>query len=255
MAAGSIACKLELLANPMLTKQFTAAALALGLSWLSVGAALGQAAPGAEAPANTDAEATRKAADWVAALALHDAKKEAAVRDVIATHLRAIWAYNNAHPYTETPAGFNPATGKLLSTLDRQLIAVSAMPPTIHDNLMSGLRQQLTPAQVEAVLDKYTIGKVAFTLNGYRAIVPDLTPTEEEVILANLKQAREQAVDFKSMKQISAVFEIYKDKNETYLNTHGRNWRALFKAYVDAANARKAADKAKAPAAPDSRPN
>jgi hypothetical protein len=203
-------------------------------------------APGAEAQAKADQEAAQKATEWVASLQLHDAKKEAAVQQVIATHLKAIRAYNNAHPYTETPAGINPATGKPLSTLDRQLIAVSAMPKTIHEDLMSGLRQQLTPAQVEAVLDKYTIGKVAFTLNGYKSIVPDLTATEEEFILTNLKQAREQAVDFKSMKEISAVFEIYKDKNEAYLNTHGRNWRELFKAYVAAANAKKAADKAKA---------
>jgi len=224
--------------------------LVAGLGGWATAIAHGQAtvsvAPAASA---ADPEADKKAAEWVAALQLPDAKK-AAVQQVIATHLRAIRAYHNAHPYTETPAGLNPATGKPLSTMDRQLIAVSAMPKSIHENLMSGLRQHLTPAQVEAVLDSYTIGKVAFTLNGYKAIVPDLTPTEEEVIVTNLKLAREQAVDFKNMKEISAVFEIYKDKNEAYLNTHGRNWRELFKAYVAAANAKKAAEKASAPTAP-----
>ena len=209
-------------------------------------------APSAEAKA--DPEASQKATEWVAALQLRDAKKEAAVQQVIATHLRAIREYNNAHPYTETPAGINPATGKPLSTLDRQVIAVSAMPKAIHENLMAGLRQQLTPEQVEAVLDKYTIGKVAFTLNGYKSIVPDLTPTEEAMILTNLKQAREQAVDYKNMKEISAIFEIYKSKNEEYLNTHGRNWRELFKTYVEAAKAKKAADKATAPATPQATP-
>ncbi|MDO7849082.1 DUF3826 domain-containing protein [Hymenobacter sp. M29] len=235
-------------------KSIRIAVLLVGLSGPAAFAAYGQAAPAAVAAAGTaaqaDPEADKKAAKWVAALNLRDAGKEAAVQQVIATHLTAIWAYHNAHPYTETPAGINPATGKSLSTLDRQLIATSAMPKSIHDNLLAGLRQHLTPGQVEAVLDQYTIGKVAFTLNGYRAIVPNLTPTEEAVILTNLKQAREQAVDFKSMKEISAVFEIYKTKNEDYLNTHGRNWRDLFKAYVDAANAKKAAEKAKAAPAP-----
>jgi hypothetical protein len=238
-------------------KRVITAALAAGLGLLAAPAAFGQTpaaqappAASAEAKAKATREADQKAADWAAALQLKEAPKAAAVRQVIATHLRAIGEYHEAHPYTETPAGINPATGKPLSTLDRQLIAVSAMPKAIHDSLMAGLRRHLTPGQVEAVLDKYTIGKVAFTLNGYKAIVPNLTPTEEAVILTNLKQAREQAVDFKSMKEISAVFEIYKTKNEDYLNTHGRNWRELFKAYVDAANAKKAADKAKAPAAP-----
>jgi hypothetical protein len=106
---------------------------------------------------------------------------------------------------------------------------------------MNGLRKDLTEEQVNAILDKYTIGKVAFTLNGYKSIVPDLTTQEETVILTNLEQAREQAVDFKNMKQISAIFEIYKTKNEQYLNSNGRNWHALFKAYVNEQKAKKAA--------------
>jgi hypothetical protein len=233
---------------------FKTTALAVSLGFWSVSAHAQASSPettvSADVKAATDPEAAKKAAEWVAALQLKDAKKEAAVRQVITTHLTAIRDYHNAHPYTETPAGLNPATGQPLSMMDRQFIAVSAMPKAIHDDLMAGLRQHLTPGQVEAVLDKYTIGKVAFTLNGYKSIVPDLTPTEEQVILTNLKQAREQAVDFKSMKEISAVFEIYKNKNEDYLNTHGRNWRELFKAYVAGVNAKKAADKATAPAAP-----
>lgn len=41
----------------------------------------------------------------------------------------------------------------------------------------------MTDEQVEAVLDRYTVGKVAFTLKGYHAIVPDLTREEEMHIL------------------------------------------------------------------------
>ena len=55
-----------------------------------------------------------------------------------------------------------------------------------------------------------------------------------------LKQAREQAVDFKGSKLISAVFEIYKTRSEQYLISRGRNWKALYKAYTEAAKARKA---------------
>jgi hypothetical protein len=45
------------------------------------------------------------------------------------------------------------------------------------------------------------------------------------------------------MKQISAIFEIYKTKSEQYLNSKGRNWKALFKAYVDSVKAKKEAAK------------
>lgn len=190
--------------------------------------------------AKTNAETEKKAAEWVGTLALGDPAKEARVTAVITTHLKTIRDWHNEHPYTTVPAGINPVTGKPLSTLDRQMIADSAMPKSVHENLMAGLRKDLTDEQVEAILDKYTIGKVAFTMKGYKAIVPDLTAEEEKTILGFLKQAREEAVDYKSMPQISAIFEIYKTKSEQYLNANGRDWKKLYKAYTDAARARKA---------------
>ena len=97
----------------------------------------------------------------------------------------------------------------------------------------------MTTEQVEAVLDKYTVGKVAFIMKGYKAIVSDLTADEEKTILGFLKQAREEAVDYKSMNEISAIFEIYKTKSEQYLNGNGRDWKKLYKAYSNAAKAKK----------------
>jgi|ERR1051325_724619 hypothetical protein len=203
------------------------------------------ASTSAEAVANkADATVEKKAADWVASLNLGDSAKETRLKDVIATHLKAVRDWHNDHPLTTVPAGINPATGKLLNQLDRQMIADSAIPKSVHQNLMTGLRKDLSPEQVETILDKYTVGKVAFTLNGYHAIVPDLTKEEEETILGFLKQAREEAVDYKNMNEISGVFEIYKTKSEQYLISKGRNWRALYKAYADATKAKKAAAQA-----------
>jgi hypothetical protein len=197
----------------------------------------------ASADEKSNAEQEKKAAEWVTSLNLNNPAKEKELTTVIATHLEAIRYWNNNHPFTTVPAGINPETGRKLSDLDRQIIANSAMPKTIHENLMAGLRKDLNEEQVEAILDKYTVGKVAFTLKGYKAIVPDLTEKEQDVILTNLKQAREQAVDYKNMKQISAIFEIYKTKNEQYLNANGRNWHQLYGDYTKAIVAKKAAAK------------
>ena len=197
-----------------------------------------------EALAKADAEITKKAGDFAAALNLTDEAKATRVKDVIATHMKAVRDWNNTHNADMVPAGINPLSGKPLSTMDRQIIVNSSIPKSVHENLMAGLRKDLTEDQVDMILDKYTIGKVAFTLNGYKSIVPDLTPTEESVILTNLKQAREQAVDFKNIKQVSAIFEIYKTKNEQYLNEHGRNWHQLYGDYTKMIVAKKAADKA-----------
>jgi hypothetical protein len=198
-----------------------------------------------DAKAKSDLDQEKRAAEWTAALNLNDAAKETKVKAAILTHLKRIRDWHNEHPFSTVPAGINPATGNKLSDLDRQVIANSAMPKTVHDSLMNVLNAELTPAQVEMVLDKYTIGKVAFTMNGYKAIVPDLTAEEEAKILGFLKQAREQAIDYKNMNQISAIFEIYKTKSEQYLNSNGRNWRQLYKAYTDAVKAKKEAEKNK----------
>jgi len=199
----------------------------------------------AAARAKSDADQQQKAAKWVASLTLNDPAKEGRLQDVISTHLKTVRDWHNDHPYTTVPPGINPRTGEKFTNLDRQMIADSAMPPSVHEDLMAGLRRDLTEEQVEAILDQYTVGKVAFTLKGYHAIVPDLTAEEEETILGFLRQAREQAVDYKNMNQISAIFEIYKTKSEQYLNSRGRDWKALYKAYVNARKAEKAAQQGK----------
>lgn len=188
-------------------------------------------------------ELSRKAMEWTASLQLNDAAKDALVQEAVLRHLTAVRDWHNSHPFTLVPAGINPATGNRLSELDRQVIICSVQPAAVHDSLMQVLKTNLDTAQLAALLDKYTVGKVAFTLKGYQAIVPDLTAKEEAEILKNLRQAREQAIDYKSMKEVSAIFEIYKTRCEQYLGNNGRNWRQLFKAYVDKVKAQKKSEK------------
>lgn len=183
----------------------------------------------------------QKANKWVSALNLTDVSKAAKVKGFVRQHLTAVYNWNKTHPATDVPAGINPRTGEKLTALDRRMIAQSAMPGSVHQTLMDSLNAYLTPDQVGEVLDGYTVGKVAFTLKGYQAIVPDLTDQETAEILKNLRQAREEAIDYKNMKSISGIFEIYKTKNEKYLNEHGRNWHQLFKNYVNKVKAEKAA--------------
>ena len=58
----------------------------------------------------------------------------------------------------------------------------------------------------------------------------------------NLTAAREQAIDYKNIDQISVIFKIYKTRIEDFFtNTDGRNWKQMFKAYADAAKAKKTA--------------
>ncbi len=188
-----------------------------------------------------DEQSVKKAAEWTQALQLNNIVKEKAVQQAIAQHLTAVKNWHDAHPTTTIPDGINPATGNKLNDLDKQVILCSAQPKAIRDSLLHTLNTHLTATQVEQVLDAYTIGKVAFTVKGYEAIVPDLTEKEREEITKQLKLARAEAINYKNMKEISAIFEIYKTKCEQYLNNNGRSWRQLYKTYTDKIKAEKAA--------------
>jgi hypothetical protein len=183
--------------------------------------------------ANEEAAIYKNAADWAASLKLDDADKENRIKVLITTHLKTVHDWHYSHSYETVPAGINPSTGRALGPLDRQLIASSAMPKSVHNDLMAGLRKDLAEQQVELILDKYTKDKLASTLSKYKIIVPDLTAEEEKVIVANLKQAREQSIDYKTVKLVIEIFEIYRSKNEQYLISKGRNWAQLYKKYID----------------------
>jgi phage FluMu gp28-like protein len=105
------------------------------------------------------------------------------------------------------------------------------------------LRAELNEEQVEKILDKYTIGKVAFTMKAYKEIVPNMSAEVEAQILAYLKQAREEAIDYKNMELISGIFEIYKTKCELHLYQNDYNWKKIYKEYVDGLKKKKQAGK------------
>src|SRR5690349_18364534 len=119
-------------------------------------ASLVRAQQSPEDRARSDAEQEKRATQWVESLKLDDAEKATRSKDVILTHLKAVRDWHNEHPFTAVPEGINPLSGKQLSSLDRQVIADSAIPKSVHEALMTGLRKDLTDQQLEAILDKYT---------------------------------------------------------------------------------------------------
>ena len=189
-----------------------------------------------------------KSAAWVAELNLNDPAKATRVADVIATHQIEVRDFHNSHPASLVPDGINPRTGDKMNNIEKQVLINSTKPASVHENLMNGLRADLTEEQVEFILDKYTIGKVEFTMNGYRQCIPDLTPEEEAGLYEILKKAREQAVGYKNMNMISQIFEIGKTKCELFLYQHDRNFKRLYKEWTDRLRAEKAAREAAAQA-------
>lgn len=196
----------------------------------------------ANAKLHSDLDLEKRAQSFVDSLQLNDKEKEQRIYALIRTHMRAVRDWHNDHSFTTVPEGINPRTGEKMTNVHRDVIACSAKPASIHEHLMTGLRKDLTEDQIDKILDLYTIHKFEFTLKGYKAIVPDMTPTEEAYVVSQLRIAREQAIDYKTMKgEISAVFEIYKDKIEKYFNENGRSWKKMYKNYSNKLKADKEA--------------
>ena len=193
--------------------------------------------------AAADESVLKKAQEIIASLNLTDEKAANIATTAVYNHRRAVRDWHNTHPYTIIPE-VDKATGKKLNKVEREMMADKSIPASVHERLLKDLNRVLTPEQVEAVFDGYTVGKVAFTMKGYEAIVPNLTEAEANILEGYLKQAREEALECKSMKAISQVFEIYKTKCEQYLNTNGRNWKQMYKDYTDKRKAEKAAQQA-----------
>lgn len=195
---------------------------------------------------HSDEKLLNRAKSWTAALNLKKQDQISFVTTTIFNYLKKIRDWHNSHPYTMIPEGINPRTGGKLTKLDRQMIMDSSQPSEFLDKFKKDLRRVITDEQIENVIfDKYTVGKVGFTMKGYEVIVLDLTDTERAFIMKELKQARREAVIYKNMNEISAIFEIHKTNCENYFNTHGRNWHQIYSDFYKRIKAQKAAAKKK----------
>ena len=174
--------------------------------------ALRAAAP-ATNPAS-DATLEKRVDKIVASLNLNDPAKEARLKAVLSTDLLAVRDSHNA--------GFAPEK-------------------SVHANFNAGLQAELTAEQIDTVKDELTVRKVPVTFGVYHQIVPNLTAAEDAKILDLLKQAREKCLDLKNPDEMSRVFEPYKKQIETFLTADGHDWKTLYKQFVDAQNAKKAA--------------
>lgn len=167
--------------------------------------------------APTDAEAKYtatlegRAAEILKELALTNAAAAGRVHDLVVAQYRALNAWHNTND-----AKLKSARG------DTNAVAeIRASLKMLHEGFLSGLAENLTPAQVEQVKDKMTYGKVRFTFAGYMAQYPDLSAAHQAEILRLLKQAREDAMDAGSAAEKTAIFQKYKGRINNYLSQQG----------------------------------
>jgi hypothetical protein len=145
------------------------------------------------------------------ALALDDTNQAVQVHDLIVAQYRALNAWH----------GENDAKLKATKSDTNAVAQIHASVKLLHEKFLAALAEHLSPAQIEAVKDKLTYGKVQFTFAGYVSQYPDLTDANKAEILRLLKEAREDAMDGGSAEEKTAVFQRYKGKINNYLSHQG----------------------------------
>jgi hypothetical protein len=163
-------------------------------------AALQAAAP--KATAASDAALEKRVNGIVAALNLNAPEREARIKEIIATDLKAVRDSHNAWmaPSKSVRADFNAALAK-----------------------------ELLPEQMDAVKDMITSNSVRRHWEAYHVIVPGLTMEEEKKIMELLREGREAALDVKNTDELGRAFEPYKTQIEQYLMSRGHDWKALYR--------------------------
>lgn len=150
------------------------------------------------------------------ALAVSDAVKSNRVHDAIIANYHALRARDQA---IDAELSALPKDSK--EWQEQRIAMFPRMSQPLHEQFIAALSRDLTPAQIEAIKDKMTYGKVAFTYSAYCSILPSMTDAEKAKVLELLKQAREVAMDGGSSSQKTAIFQEYKDQINAYLNSHG----------------------------------
>lgn len=91
----------------------------------------------------------------------------------------------------------------------------------LHVRYLSKLSSVLTTEQVTKVKDGMTYGILPLTYHAYLEMLPQLTPQQQQQIMAWLVEAREYAMDAGTSEKKHAWFGKYKGRINNYLSANG----------------------------------
>ena len=182
------------------------------------------------------ADITRRADEIVKALGIDDAAKADRVRATLVDQYRDLRDLHDTRDAT-----LKNTTDDTIKAQIKE--ASQADVKELHDKFIAKLSADLTPQQIEAVKDKLTYIVVRVTYDAFQDMLPNLTAEQKAYILAQLKEARETAMDQGSSKEKHAVFGKYKVRINNYLAKQGYDLKQANKEWAERRKAREAAEK------------
>jgi hypothetical protein len=173
------------------------------------------------------AEIIKRADKIVAPLGIADDAAKARVRDLIADQYRRLRDVHAARDSrleeVKGSHGGDKSIAEAWTKVARD--AASIQLSELHRRFVARLSVELTPEQVDQVKDGMTYGVVNVTFNRYLQLFPGLTEDQKREILANLIEARENAIDAGTSEEKHAIFGKYKGRINNYLSAAGYNMK------------------------------
>jgi len=181
------------------------------------------------------AEIIKRADKIMAPLEITDDTARTRVRDLIASQyrqLRDIHATRDARidEVKRSPGGDKTIADAWTKTArDAALLQLAES----HRRFVARLSVELTPEQVNQVKDGMTYGVVNVTYSRYLQLFQELTEDQKREILADLIEARENAMDAGSSEEKHAIFGKYKGRINNYLSAAGYNMKQAEKDFTE----------------------
>jgi uncharacterized protein DUF3826 len=223
----------------LMTDGYWFAGIVLGVavlgSWACPRKAEGMAPSTAAANPEVEAAYTKvineRADKIVATLGIEDSDKATRVRDLISGYYRSLRDVHDERDAkiaeTKQSLAGDKTVAEAWVTVARDRANLKLI--DVHRRFVARLAVELSPEQIEKVKDGLTYGVVQVTYQGYLQLLPDLTDEQKREILANLIEAREQAMDGGSSEEKHAIFGKYKGRINNYLSQQGYDLKAAEK--------------------------
>jgi hypothetical protein len=157
---------------------------------------------------------TERSGKIVATLGLPDSASFYRIRAIVVDQYRALNAV-----YTDRDSLLKQHPTDSLKKIIQQ--DVNTKIAGLHAAYLKKLATQLDSQQIDKIKDGMTYNVRTVTYNAYVKMIPQLTDQQKAVIMADLIEAREHAMDGGSSKEKHAWFGKYKGRINNYLSTQG----------------------------------
>ena len=159
---------------------------------------------------------TERAGKIVATLGLPDSAAFYRVRTIVAGQYRAL---NTVYAVRDSLLKQHP-TDSLKKIIQQDVDTKIA---GLHTAYLATLTKVLDSGQIDKIKDGMTYNVRQVTFNAYVQMIPQLTDQQKAIIMTDLIEAREHAMDAESSEKKHAWFGKYKGRINNYLSSQGLN--------------------------------